>query len=69
MRWHLDSMDLNLDSYSKRMSQKCYQFFINEKLKKISHFFNSILPNYVPHEITKEFGKNSHFENMPAGFL
>ena len=23
-----------LDSYSKRMSQKCYQFFINEKLKK-----------------------------------
>ena len=37
------------------MSQKCYQFFINERLKKISHFFTSILPNYVPHEITKEF--------------
>ena len=24
---------LFIDSYSKRMSQKCYQFFINEKLK------------------------------------
>ena len=51
------------------MSQKCYQFFFNERLKKISHFFTSILPNYVPHEITKEFWKNNHFENMTAGFL
>ena len=23
----------------------------------------------MPHEITKEFKKNSHFENMTAGFL
>ena len=51
------------------MSQKCYQFFIDEKLKKLSHFFTSILPNYVPHDITKEFLKNNHFENMKAGFL
>ena len=61
--------EFKLDSDWKRMSQKCYQFFINEKLKKLSHFFTSILPNYVPHEITKEFWKNSHFENMTAGFL
>ena len=37
------------------MSQKCYQYFINEKLKKLINFFPCILPNYVPHEITKEF--------------
>ena len=29
--------------------------FMNEKLKKIIYFFTCILPNYVPHEITKEF--------------
>ena len=29
----------NVDSDWKRMSQKCYQFFINEKLKKLSHFW------------------------------
>ena len=56
-----------LDSDWKRMSQKCYQFVINEKKK--SYFFTYILPNYVFHEITKEFGKNGHFENMTAGFL
>ena len=27
-----------LDSYSKRMSKKCYQFFINENLKKWIYF-------------------------------
>ena len=46
-----------LDSYSKWIRQKCYQFFINEKLKKTSYFFTCILPNYVPHEISKEFWK------------
>ena len=44
-----------LDSDSKRIRQKFYQFFINEKFKKIFYFFTCILPNYVPHEITKEF--------------
>ena len=58
-----------LDSYSKRMSQKCYQFFINEKLKRLIYFFTCILPNYVPHEIIKEFWKISHFENITDGFL
>ena len=28
-----------------------------------------IFPDYMGHEITKEFWKNSHFENITAGFL
>ena len=60
---------ISLDSYSKRMSQKLCQLFINEKLKKMIYFFTCILPYYVTHEITKEFWKNSYFENMTAGFL
>ena len=58
-----------IDSYSKWIRQKCYQFFIKEKLKKTFYFLTCILPNYVPHEITKEFWKSSHFENMTAGFI
>ena len=30
--------------------------------------FTCILPGYVAHEITKEIWKDSHFENMTAGF-
>ena len=60
---------LYVDSDLKRIRQKFYQFFINEKFKKILNFFTCILPNYVPHEITKEFWKNSHFENVRADFL
>ena len=63
------SVNSRVDSYSKWIRQKWYQFFINKKLKKIFYFFTCILPNYVPHDITKEFWKNSHFENMTAGFL
>ena len=47
--------DLDIDSDSKRIRQKLDQFFINEKFKKIIYFLICILPNYVPHEITKEF--------------
>ena len=35
----------------------------------IFYFFTCILPNYMGYEITKEFWKNSHIENMTAGFL
>ena len=59
---------LILDSYSKWIRQKCYQSFINEKLKKNVIFLTCILPKYVPHETTNEFWKNNHFENMAAGF-
>ena len=31
--------------------------------------FTCILSHYTVHEIPKEFWKNSHFENMTAGFL
>ena len=47
-----------LDSDLKWIRQKFYQFFINEKFKKILYFLSCILPNYVSHEITKEFWKN-----------
>ena len=46
---------MKVDSDLKRIRQKFYQFFINEKFKKILNFFICILPNYVPHEITKIF--------------
>ena len=51
------------------MSQKCYQFFIYLKLKKLIHFFTCILPNSVSYEIIKKFWKINHFENMTPGFL
>ena len=63
------SVEINRGSYSKWIRQKCYQFFINKKLKNMFYFFTCILTNYVPHEITKEFWKNSQFENMLTGFL
>ena len=44
-----------VDSDSKRIRQKFYQFFINEKFKKILNFFICILSDYVSHKITKEF--------------
>ena len=31
-------------------------------------FFTCILPDYMAHDITKEFWKNRHFENITAGF-
>ena len=40
---------------------------INEKFRK--YFFTCIVPDYVPHEILKEFWKNSHFENLRAGLI
>ena len=45
------------------------KIFINKKFWKTFHFFTCILSDYVAHDITEEFWKNSHFENMTAGFL
>ena len=61
--------NFQLESDSKWIRQKFYQFFINKKFKKILYFLICILPNYAPHEITKEFWKNSQFENMMTDFL
>ena len=57
-----------LDSDSKRIRQKFYQFFINVKFKKIFNLFICMLPDYMAHDITKEFWKNRHFENITASF-
>ena len=45
------------------------KIFSNKKFWKTFYFFTCILPDYVAHDITKEFWKNSHSENMTAGFL
>ena len=42
---------------------------VSEKFRKQFYFFTCILPDYVSHESLNEFWKNSHFENMRAGFL
>ena len=39
------------------------------KHSEIILFFTCIFPYYVIHKTTKEFSKNSHFENMTTDFL
>ena len=41
----------------------------NKKFKNRFYFFTCILPEYLAHDMTKGFWKNSYFENMRAGFL
>ena len=43
--------------------------FINGKFKKWFYFLTCISPDYVSHESSKEFWKNSHYWNMRDGFL
>ena len=43
--------------------------FINGKFKKWFYFLTCISPDYVSHESSKEFWKNSHYWNMRADFL
>ena len=52
-------------------STKIYVFknVVSEKFTKHFYIFTCILPDFVSHESLKEFWKNSHFENMRAGFL
>ena len=52
-----------------KRSQFSFLFLSSENLKKVFYFFTYILIDYLVHEITKEFWKNSHFENMRADFL
>ena len=52
-----------------KRSQFSFLFLSSENLKKMFYFFTYILIDYLVHEITKEFWKNNHFENMTAGFL
>ena len=34
-----------------------------------AYFFTCILPDYMAHDITKEFLENSHFESTTTDFL
>ena len=52
----------------KKTEKSILRFFIYKKFKKQFHFFTCILPSYVFNESTKEFWKNSNFENMRANF-
>ena len=45
------------------------KFFFNKKFKNGFYFFTCILPDYVAHDISKEFWENSPFKKMTAGFL
>ena len=44
-------------------------FCLTKSSKNWFYFFTCTLPDYVAHEITKEFWKNNHFEKITAGFL
>ena len=44
-------------------------FFCLIKVQKLSLFFYLHFPDYMAHDITKDFLKNRYFENMTAGFL
>ena len=50
----------------KTIQYKIQFNFLIEKKFKIDFIF---LPDYVAHDIIKEFWKNSHFEKMTADFL
>ena len=63
--------DYNVQIKTGRLkrSQFSIQLFISWKLQKLFYFLTCILADFVADEITKEFWKSSHFENITAGFL
>ena len=60
-------------SYYSPFTYKCHKSNIKNLLMKSSEivliFFTCILPDYMAHDIPREFWINIHFENMPAAFL
>jgi hypothetical protein len=59
-------------SYTPIRYKRYYLFHYFSLMKSSEnrfYFFTCILPDYVAYERPKEFWKNSHFENMRAGFL
>jgi len=50
-------------------STKLYSKMFLVKSSENNFIFTCILPDYVSHESLEEFWKNSHLENMRAGFL
>ena len=57
------------DPYVKTgyLKTKEYPWFL--MVKHSDFFLTCIFPDFICHEITKEFWKNNHFENMTVGFL
>ena len=53
----------------KWKAQKYINIFNYEKFRNRFKFFTCIFPDYMGHESSIEFWKNSCFENMAAGFL
>ena len=51
-----------------KSTQNWIQYFFNKKFKNHIYFLTCILPDYIAHDVSKEFFKNSHFEIMTAGF-
>ena len=52
-----------------KSTQNWIWFFFSKKFKNCVYFFTCILPDYMAHNISKEFLEDSHFENTTAGFL
>ena len=52
-----------------KRSQISILFLSIKNLRRRFDLFTYISIDYLVHEITKEFWKNSHFENMRTGFL
>ena len=46
-----------------------HYFSLMKSSKNCAYFFTCILPDFVTHESSKVFWKNSHFENIRAAFL
>ena len=64
--------DFNGEAYSlmrKKPELSIFKNCISEMFRKQLYFFTCILPDYVFHESSKEFWKNTRFENMRASFL
>ena len=47
-----------------KSTQNWKNFLFNKKFGNCLYFFTCIWPDYIAHDMTKEFWKNSFFENM-----
>ena len=59
-------------TYTPILYKRYYLFYYFSLIKSSEnqfYFFTCILPDYFVYERPKDFWKNSHFENMRAGFL
>ena len=64
--WCTTALNYCLSQFKRDKS--IFKKSISEKFRKKFYFFTYILPDYMAHDIPKDFLKNNHFENMTAGF-